>query len=77
MKHCLAVLLFALGALLPVAGGGLPLFAQSADAELNVTYHYTTPSAVTTVPEPGTHALFWVGLVVVGWVNRLQRRRLS
>lgn len=32
MKHCLAVLLFALGALLPVAGGGLPLFAQSADA---------------------------------------------
>jgi hypothetical protein len=58
-------------------GAAVVTFAQSADAELNVTYHYTTPSAVTTVPEPGTHALFWVGLVVVGWVNRLQRRRLS
>ncbi len=54
-------------------GAAVVTFAQSADAALSVTYHYTTPGAISVVPEPGTQALFLLGLALIGWTARHRR----
>jgi len=57
-------------------GAAVVTFAQSADASMSITYHYTpTVPTATTVPEPQTYALFLAGVTVVGLASR--RRRLT